>query len=306
VRTGHLRLGLATAALLLSVACSRQDEQARPASDATAPAQAQPAGTETPVDPAPTAEAPANPPAAAPTPLAPASSAAAERPATRQGATAGPPPSPPRPPAAPPAPDERAGALPKAPVSEASARPAAPRPIPVRMVSVPTDTRLRLSLQTALASDTSNVEDRVSARVADDVVVDGETVIPEGSRVDGRVTYAQGSGKVKGRAGLTVRFHTLTVGSRTYDIATEPVRREAAGTKAKDARNIGIGAGAGAVIGGIIGGRKGAGIGAAVGGAGGTGMVLATKGEEVRLPAGTAVTTRLADPLVIEMRPESR
>jgi hypothetical protein len=305
VKTGHLRLGLAAATLLLSVACTRQDDQPKPANEAP-PAQAQPAGTETPVEPAPTAEGPANTPAPAATPLAPATSASAERPATRQGATAGPPPSPPRPPAAPPAVDERAGALPKAPVHEATARPSAPRPAPVRMVSVPTDTRLRLSLQTALASDTSNVEDRVSARVTDDVVVDGETVIPEGSRVDGRVTYAQGSGKVKGRAGLTVRFHTLTVGDRTYDIATEPVRREAAGTKAKDARNIGIGAGAGAVIGGIIGGRKGAGIGAAVGGAGGTGMVLATKGQEVRLPAGTAITTRLADPLVIEMRPESR
>jgi len=174
------------------------------------------------------------------------------------------------------------------------------------MISVPSDTSLRLSLQTALASDTSNVEDRVSARVVNDVIVDGETVIPEGSRVDGRVTYAQASGKVKGRAGLTVRFYSLTVGNRTYDIATEPVRREAEGSKAKDARNIGIGAGAGAVIGGIIGGRKGAGIGAAVGGAGGTGMVLATKGDEVKMPAGTAVTTRLADPVVVEMRPDSR
>ncbi len=174
------------------------------------------------------------------------------------------------------------------------------------MVSVPVSTSLPLVLQTDLASDTSKVEDRVSARVSRDVVVGNEVVIPEGSRVGGRVTYAQESGKVKGRAGLTVRFHTLTIGSRTYDIAAEPVRREAAGTKSKDARNIAIGAGAGAVIGAIAGGRKGAGIGAAVGGAGGTGVVLATKGEEVRMPAGTAVTTRLAESVVIELPPGSR
>jgi hypothetical protein len=169
------------------------------------------------------------------------------------------------------------------------------------MVSIPADTSLRLTLQSNLASDTSQVEDRVSARVARDVVIDDEVVIPEGSRVDGRVTYAQPSGKVKGRAGLTVRFHQVTVGSRTYDIAAEPFRREAEGTKAKDVRNIGIGAGAGAVIGGLIGGGRGAGIGAAVGGAGGTGMVLATKGEEVRLAAGTAITTRLSEPLVVQL-----
>ena len=64
---------------------------------------------------------------------------------------------------------------------------------------------------------------------------------------------------MKGRAALTLRFHTVTIGSRSYDIAAEPIRREAEGTKKKDARDIGIGAGAGAVIGGIIGGGKGAG-----------------------------------------------
>lgn len=170
------------------------------------------------------------------------------------------------------------------------------------MVTVPAETPLRLTLLDDVASDTSNVEDRVSARVASDVHVAGKTVIPEGSRVSGVVTYAQPSAKVKGRAGVTVRFRTLTIGSRTYDITAEPVRREARGTKAKDARNIGIGAGAGAVIGGIIGGRKGAGIGAAVGGAGGTGVVLATKGEEVRLPSGTEISTRLDAPLVVEIR----
>lgn len=170
------------------------------------------------------------------------------------------------------------------------------------MVTIPASTPLRLTLVDAVGSDTSAVEDRVTARVASDVHVSGEIVIPEGSRVQGVVTYAQPSAKVKGRAGVTVRFRTVSIGSRTYDISAEPLRREAEGTKAKDARNIGIGAGAGAVIGGIIGGGKGAGIGAAVGGAGGTGVVLATKGKEVHLPAGTEVTTRLDAPLVVELR----
>jgi len=174
------------------------------------------------------------------------------------------------------------------------------------MVTVPADTPLRLTLLTDVASDTSVVEDRVTARVAADVAVDGETVIPAGAQVAGVVTYAQPSAKVKGRAAITVRFRTLTIGSRTYDIASEPLRREARGTKAKDAGKIGIGAGAGAVVGGIIGGRKGAGIGAVVGGAGGTGVVLATKGEEVRVPSGTAISTRLESPLIVEMRPEPR
>jgi hypothetical protein len=171
------------------------------------------------------------------------------------------------------------------------------------MVSVPAETPLRVTLLDEVASDTSAVEDRVAGRLAGDVTVDGETVIPAGSRVGGVVTYVQQSGKVKGRAALTVRFRTVTVGTQTYDLVAEPVRREAEGSKARDARDIGIGAGAGAVIGGLIGGKKGAGIGAAVGGAGGTGKVLATRGEEVRLASGTVVSTRLNSPLVVEVAP---
>ena len=178
--------------------------------------------------------------------------------------------------------------------------PPTPPPAP-RLVTIPANTTLRLRLLDGVASDTSNVEDRVRARLIAPVSVSGEPALPADAEVAGVVTYAKASGKVKGRAALTVRFRTVTVGSRTYDLVAEPVRREAQGTKAKDARDIGIGAGAGAVIGGIIGGRKGAGIGAAVGGAGGTGVVLATAGEEVRLPAGTTITTSLDEPLVVEL-----
>jgi hypothetical protein len=170
------------------------------------------------------------------------------------------------------------------------------------MIELPAGTSLPLQLTTTVASDTSAVEDPVSARVTRDVEVRGEVVVPEGSTVAGRVTYAQESGKVKGLAGLTVRFYTLTIGARTYDIAAEPVRRQAQSTKGKDAQKIGIGAGAGAVVGGLLGGRKGAAIGAAAGGAGGTGVVLATKGEEVRLPSGTALNLTLTDPLTVTVR----
>ena len=41
----------------------------------------------------------------------------------------------------------------------------------------------------------------------------------------------------------------------------------------------------------IAGGKKGAAIGAGVGGGAGTGAVLATRGEEVRIPAGATLRT---------------
>lgn len=299
MKRAPIRLALPALIVLAMTACGRRTE-APPAEKAAESPAAAPAaaGTEAPVSPAP---APDAAPAGTPS--------ATQQPATATSANAAAPTDASRPPGAPPAPVAPAtteGGASAAPAARAAEAPAPPRPAPVRMVSVPANTSLRVSLTTAVASDTSAVEDRVTGSIVRDVLVDGEPVIPAGSRVNGEVTLAQPSAKVKGRASLTLRFHTVTIGSRRYDITAEPVRREAQGTKKKDARDIGIGAGAGAVIGGIIGGGKGAGIGAAVGGGAGTAKVLATKGAEVRLPSGTIVTTRLDSPLVVEMPPSVR
>ena len=62
------------------------------------------------------------------------------------------------------------------------------------------------------------------------------------------------------------------------------------------------GAGAGAAIGALLGGGSGAAKGAAIGGAGGTGVVLATKGKEVRLGAGADVNTTLTAPLTVRVK----
>ncbi len=191
-----------------------------------------------------------------------------------------------------------------APAPAAPAPPAPPPPPPAprfREVTLPSGTELPLSLQTALASDTSSVEDPVRATVRRAIAVDGDTVIPAGTPVRGVVTGAERSAKVKGRATLSFRFTSLTLDDEAHDIRTSSVAYQAEGTKKKDAAKIGIGAGAGAIVGGIIGGGKGAAIGTAVGGGAGTGMVLATRGEEVRLAAGTPVTVRLSQPLTVQI-----
>ncbi len=126
-------------------------------------------------------------------------------------------------------------------------------------------------------------------------------MLPAGTDVRGVVTSAQRSAKVKGRASLAFRFHSLTVDDEAYDIRASSVSRQAAGTKKKDATKIGIGAGAGAIVGAIAGGKKGAAIGTAVGGGAGTGVVLATRGDEVRMAAGTPVTVKLTEALTVRI-----
>jgi hypothetical protein len=175
--------------------------------------------------------------------------------------------------------------------------------IPVyRDVTIPAGTMLRLDLASSIASDTSKVEDAVSAKVREAVVIDGKTVVPAGASLAGVVTDVADSGRVKGRARIVYRFNSLTVDDEQYDIATSPTSHVAAATKGEDAKKIGIGAGAGAVVGAILGGGDGAAKGAAIGGGAGTGVVLATKGKEVRLGPGANVTTKLTAPLTVRVK----
>src|SRR5207248_7798126 len=98
------------------------------------------------------------------------------------------------------------------------------------------------------------------------------------------------------------RFNALTTGGQKYDMQTAALSRMAPATKGEDATKIGIGAGAGAIIGGLLGGKSGAAKGAAVGGGAGTGVVLATKGPELRLEPGADVTTTLTARLIVRLR----
>ena len=169
-------------------------------------------------------------------------------------------------------------------------------------VTIPSGTALRLELTSDVGSDTSSVEQRVTASLRDPITVDGRVALPAGSEMMGVVTDVERSGRVKGRARVAYRFNTVHANGESYDISTASIAHEAAATKGKDAEKIGIGAGAGAALGALLGGKSGAAKGAAVGGAGGTGVVLATRGKEVHMAPGSAVTTRLTSPVTVRVR----
>ena len=173
-----------------------------------------------------------------------------------------------------------------------------------RETTLPAGTLLRVRLDNSVGSDISRVEDSVRARLVNPIVIEGRTVVPAGSAVTGSVTQATRSGKVKGRARLGVRFHTLSpVGDdQRYRINTQTWARTAPATKKKDAATIGLPAAGGAIVGGLISGKKGAGIGAAAGGGAGTAVVLSTRGKEVRLGRGAVLLVRLTDPLTVRSR----
>ena len=192
--------------------------------------------------------------------------------------------------------------------TEPSGAPAAAAPVeaatpPFREVTIPEGTTLSLRLGTAVGSDTSNVEDPVHATLRRPVTIEGVEALPAGTAFSGHVTQAVRSARVKGRAQIAFRFTRADPpgdGGR-LNVRTATVSRMAEATKKQDAAKIGGGAVGGAIVGGIIGGGDGAAKGAVIGGGAGTAAVLATRGKEVRLPAGTAVSVKLTAPVTVRI-----
>ena len=198
-------------------------------------------------------------------------------------------------------PSSESTAAPEAAAQPPAARPVAPaQPVYVEM-TIPSGTTLPLTLTSAVASDTSAVEDAVTAELTQAIMIDGRDVLPAGAQLAGVVTEVDGSGRVTGRALVGFRFTSLRAVDEQYEVEAAPWSQLAPATRGEDATKIGIGAGAGAIIGGLLGGADGAAKGAAVGGGAGAGVVLATRGEEVRLEPGTDVSTELTAPLTVRI-----
>jgi hypothetical protein len=169
-----------------------------------------------------------------------------------------------------------------------------------REATLPAGTVLPVRFETTISSASSRAEDKVLAVVRENVLDDdGSIVIPAGSELRGRVVSARRAGKVKGRSYLAVSFDSVEVNGRVHRVSTNRLGVQGRSGAKKDAAIIGGGTGAGALVGAIADGKGGAAKGALIGGATGTGVVLATRGPEVVIPAGARYRVRLVDSLVV-------
>jgi hypothetical protein len=171
-------------------------------------------------------------------------------------------------------------------------------------ITVPAGTRFQISLQQGVGSDTSDPGSVFSAVLAAPIAVDGKTVFEKGSAVTGRVTDVKKSGRVKGRASISLVLTSIVHDSKTVPITTQTYTGVAKPTKKRDVGIIGGAAGVGAAIGAITGGGKGAATGAAIGGAGGAGAVLLTRGKDIHYPPETRLSFALSNPVAVKGRIE--
>lgn len=164
---------------------------------------------------------------------------------------------------------------------------------------IPAGTRITVSLGETLSSKDSQAGQEFSATVAQPVVVDGRTVIKDGATAHGAVVQSKGMGHFKGGALLEVRLNSVAIEGKDHPIETAAVEHSVKGKGKRSTVLIGGGAGAGALIGALAGGGKGAAIGALAGGGAGTAGAAFTGSKEVVLPAESALTFKLTQPVEV-------
>ena len=148
---------------------------------------------------------------------------------------------------------------------------------------------LDVRVQVPLSSETANVEDRFEATTLVSFYNENNELIPAGSLMRGVVSAVDRAGRLDRKGRLSLSFDELVVRGRSHRIrATVTGAIESKGLKGEMGK-VGVGAGVGAIIGGLLGGAQGAIAGVLIGGGG---MVAATEGKDVRIPAGTVLRVR--------------
>ena len=164
-------------------------------------------------------------------------------------------------------------------------------------VTLPAGTVLTVRLGQAVGSKISQPGQSFTGTLAEPLEIDGKTIIPSGANATGTVVEAKPLGRFKGGAVLQLKLTSISVNGSDRPIETSSVVRSEKGKGKRTGVMVGGGAGLGALIGGLAGGGKGAAIGAIAGaGAGGAGSAF-TGNKEIVIPAESALSFKLEQPL---------
>src|SRR5579862_2826367 len=175
---------------------------------------------------------------------------------------------------------------------------------------VPAGTALMVRLETTLATFSNKAGDPFRGSITQPVVVNGQTALPAGTIVEGRVTKVVEPRRISGKPtiGILPEAVILPTGERYYldatltdtnipgsDVNTEG-QFKGSGHDRRDTIEEGGGTAGGMLIGGLVGGPVGILVGGAIGAGSTTGHWLA-KHRSATLPAGTQLTLELNRPL---------
>src|SRR5580704_10721513 len=170
---------------------------------------------------------------------------------------------------------------------------------------IPAGTKVPIALKHAISTKSSREGESVYAETTFPVVLNSRVLIPAGTYVQGKISHVQRAGHVKGRAEVLMHFTTLIYPSGYTVVlpgsvenvpgAAKTSMKDDEGTIRQDSQTgekvgtVATAAGTGAVIGGLSHGVKGGLIGAGVGGAVGSAIAMLSRGNDVKLDAGTTL-----------------
>ena len=179
-----------------------------------------------------------------------------------------------------------------------------------RTVSLPAGSTFDVELATRIHTAESNVGDKIQAKLITPLKGDdGSTIAPAGAVIHGEIaelTRASKSRAEEDRASVKLAFTSVETvfGEKTLAATVTNVESLKAGSTTKrDALVIAGSAAAGAILGKVAGhDTKDAMIGGLAGAVIGTGVVMAQKGHELEIPAGSKVSLRSDQPITIVAR----
>jgi hypothetical protein len=167
---------------------------------------------------------------------------------------------------------------------------------------IPDGTTVSASLDTRLSTATNHTGDAFAATTTEPIIVDGKTAFPAGTRIRGVLRDVLASGRIKGRARMTLAYQGIVDGAdKTHAITARSLTLQAASKTHGDVEKIAAGGVLGAIVGGISGGGKGAAIGAGAGAGAGTVLMLATKGDDIALEAGHQLNIQMTSSTSIQV-----
>jgi hypothetical protein len=107
---------------------------------------------------------------------------------------------------------------------------AAPEPAPPPPEVIPGGTPLRVRIDEPISTRRNMPGDRFTATLTNPVVVDGQAVLPAGTRMAGRVMVSAPSGRFRGRARLVLVLDSFQRDGRRYRIDTTAAAHIRSGT----------------------------------------------------------------------------
>lgn len=186
-----------------------------------------------------------------------------------------------------------------------------------KTLTIPSGTKIALSLKQAISTKNAQQGDPVYAETAFPVAIGGRMMIPAGTYVQGVIDRVHRPGHVKGKAEILMHFTSLVFpngytvvmpagvenvpGAEHEKVKGQEGTIQGEGNKGEKVKTAAGTAATGAVIGAATtGSGKGAAIGGGLGGAAGLAIAMLSRGPDVVLTPGTSIEMILQRPLALD------